>query len=163
MHQEPWTLSWKTCVAFLSRYLDFPKSIKSNLSCFPTYRLWPSTGYIPLFYSRLLQSLAQSFCPPLLHWSLIFTWRVCDIDVPFMAEHYTDIYSPQQDQLWVSVLTTVQCPEKFLWWGLRDVLIYGHRGTYLKNSLKSCPLNKITRRPWRWGLPTMGSWPDLQN
>lgn len=165
MHQEPWTLTWKTYVAFLSRQFDFPKSIKSNLSGLHTYRLCPSTDNVPLFCSGLLQSLAQSFWPLRPHWFLSFTWRICDIDVPFMAEHYTDIYFPQQDQFWVSVLTNVHCSEKFIWWGLRDVLIYGHRGTHLKNSLKSWPFNKMTIyvNPWRQSLPTMGSWMDLQH
>jgi hypothetical protein len=65
-----------------------------------------------------------------------------DVDVPFVAEHYTNIYPLQFGQLSVSVLTTVHWT-KILLWCLRAALIYGHRDTNVKNSLTPCPFSKI--------------------
>lgn len=36
-------------------------------------------------------------------------------------------YSLYLDQLWVSVLTTIHCKKKFLWWGLRASLIWEYK------------------------------------
>lgn len=34
-------------------------------------------------------------------------------------------------QLWVSVLTTIYCKKKRVWWGFSDALIHGYRNMYL--------------------------------
>lgn len=54
-----------------------------------------------------------------------------DVDMPFMAEHFTDTYSMNFDVLWVSVLATIHHMKKLLWWRLRAALVYGLRDVYL--------------------------------
>lgn len=48
--------------------------------------------------------------------------RKCSICVLFRAEHSEVSYSLSLGQLWISVLITIYCKQKLLWWELRDTL-----------------------------------------
>lgn len=61
--------------------------------------------------------------------------RICDLNFPFIVEHSTDTCPLNFGQLWISILTTIPCTEKFLWWRLRGALIYGY--------MIPCPFSKL--------------------
>lgn len=85
--------------AAMSSYMELPSYAPQTLFAIVSHHLW------------LLQSFHQVGY---------------DVDVPFRAEHVTVSYFLDQSQ--VSVLITIYGQKKFLWWGLRDVLIYGYSG-----------------------------------
>ena len=57
--------------------------------------------------------------------------------------HSTISYFQHLSQLWLFVLIYDYWKEKFPWWGLRQVLIYGYSDTSLKGGLIFCPDSKI--------------------
>lgn len=44
--------------------------------------------------------------------------------------------------LWISMLSIRQCTEKLAWWGLKEILTYGHRDTALEG-VRYCLFSKI--------------------
>lgn len=60
-----------------------------------------------------------------------------------MAEHSTVIDSLYFNQLWVSMLTTIQCTKKSLGQSLRAALVCWVKDTDLEGSLILCPFSRI--------------------
>lgn len=52
-------------------------------------------------------------------------------------------YSLHTTPLWVSLLFTIYCDGKLLWWGLRDALIYCNSNKPLGSILVPCPFSKV--------------------
>ena len=78
--------------------------------------LWPST------------TLAITiFLPTLLPLNLIPRASGVDIDVSFVADHFSDFYSLHFHQLQVSGLVIVHHTKQCLCWGLTGALIYGSK------------------------------------
>lgn len=67
----------------------------------------------------------------------------CDTDVLFRAKHCAIIDSLQFVQLWVSVLTAIQCSKRLSWWKLRAALIYGFKDNHLEGSLTFCWVSRM--------------------
>lgn len=65
------------------------------------------------------------------------------IHISFKNVHSTISYFQTPSQLWIFVLISDYWKEKFLWWELRQVLIYGYSDTSLKGGLIFCPDSKI--------------------
>lgn len=67
----------------------------------------------------------------------------CDTDVLFRAKHCAIIDSLQFVQLWVPVLTAIQCSKRLSWWKLRAALIYGFKDNHLEGSLTFCWVSRM--------------------
>lgn len=84
-----------------------------------------------------------------------------DTDVLFMAYHSLVTYF---GQLWVSVLIAMHWQKKFLWWNLRDMLIYAYRDMDLEGILYDIKLikqnNSSMFNPGLHTLQARGSWPN---
>lgn len=66
------------------------------------------------------------------------------IDIPFKAEYSKVFHSLHVNHLWSSVLISIYCKKKCLWWGLSDVKIYGHRNKPLWVLLLLCPFIRVS-------------------
>lgn len=66
-------------------------------------------------------------------------------DVLFRVEHL--------DQLWVSVLITVCCKQKLLWWGLRDDITGGYNQVF-RDARSVWQYNNRRFFPRAYGLPS---------
>lgn len=84
--------------------------IKSRRHCF----------HFPNFWSCNLSSPSSKMVPEL--------WEdVCGVNVPSVTEKSTVNYSLHFNMLWFSLLATIHCTNKLLWWILRAILIYRYR------------------------------------
>lgn len=78
-----------------------------------------------------------------------------NLDVSFLSEHTTDIYSPHFDQLWVCVLITMHCTKELFCWVMRVAITDEYRWVSLS---VSCLCPKLPSRPftspasWLWPL-----------
>lgn len=66
-----------------------------------------------------------------------------DKDISFRTECFKVSCSLKVVPLWSSLLTTIYCKKKFLWWGLSDTLIYRDSCMSLEVTLLLCFLNRI--------------------
>lgn len=86
---------------------------------------------------------APTGCPcSLLQWLMRLAWEG-STSVLDMAEHSTVIDSLYFNQLWVSVLTTIQCTKKSLGQSLRAALVCWVKGTDVEGSLILCPFSRL--------------------
>lgn len=88
-----------------------------------------------------------------------------DTDGLFMAKDSLDTLSLFCDQVWISVLTTLQGTKQHLRLGLGAVLTAGYRVTSLERRLILCPSSIIIVTGSTLVLvsfPIMNFWPDLQ-
>lgn len=113
---------------------DFVRFEFVQVLCMLSQSQWVLLGFSPSVSEKCYFSGVTNLC-----WLLIFLWPLSHKDLRALngralmktAHLPLSLSLSSCFQLWVSVLTTIYCKKKLVWWGFSDALIHGYRNMYL--------------------------------